>query len=173
MSDATTTPKHTDEPPAGDDATKPIAPLWMFKAINPIMKALLRSRLHRLLSGTLMLLTYTGRKTGVPYTIPIGYFVWDKDELMAFSSARWWMNLRDGTPVTLLLQGRQVEAIPTVIHERGAVINTLETFVERLGAPTAHKLMLGLPADRVPTQADVRAIPAGRTFVHFTIVKRF
>ena len=81
-----------------------------------------------------MLLTYTSRKTGTPYTIPIGYFVWDTDELMAFSSARWWTNVRDGTPVTLLLQGQQVEAIPTAIHERGAVIKTLEKFIERLGA---------------------------------------
>jgi hypothetical protein len=173
MSDVTTTPKHADGPPAGEEPVKPIAPLWLFKAINPIMKALLRSPLHRLLSGTLMLLTYTGRKTGRSYTIPIGYFVWDKDELMAFSSARWWTNVRDGTPVTLLLQGRQVEAIPTVIHERGAIINTLEKFIEQLGWQTARKLMLGLPADRAPTQADLRAIPTGRTFVHFKIVKRF
>jgi hypothetical protein len=92
---------------------------------------------------------------------------------MAFSSAHWWTNVRDGTPVTLLLQGRQVEAIPTVIHERGAVIKTLEKFIERLGAQAARKLMLGLPADRAPTQAGLRAIPTGRTFVHFKIVKRF
>jgi len=98
--------------------------------------------------------------------------VWDTDELMAFSSAHWWTNVRDGTPVTLLLQGRQVEAIPTVIHERGAIINTLEKFIEQLGWQTARKLMLGLPADRAPTQADLRAIPTGRTFVHFKIVKR-
>ena len=100
MSDAITTPNHTDRPPARDEAAKPIAPLWLFKAINPIMKGLLRSPLHRLLSGTLMLLTYTGRKTGTPYTIPIGYFVWDTDELMAFSSARWLGDRpRDGNPV--------------------------------------------------------------------------
>jgi hypothetical protein len=30
----------------------------------------------------------------------------------------------------------------------------------------------GLPADREPTQADLGSIPAGRTFIHFTIVKR-
>src|SRR4051794_9581129 len=121
MSDSTTTPKHTDRPPAGGEAAKPIAPLWLFKTINPIMTALLRSPLHRLLSGTLMLLTYTGRKTGQSYTIPIGYFAWHTDELMVFSSAGWWTNMRDGKPVTLLVKGRQVEAVPTVIHERSAV----------------------------------------------------
>jgi F420H(2)-dependent quinone reductase len=172
MSDTMTTPKHADRPPAGDEAAKPIAPLWIFKAMNPIMKGLLRSPLHRLLSRTLMLLTYTGRKTGKPYTIPIGYFVWDTDELIAFSSARWYTNLRDGKPVTLLLQGRQVEAVPTVIRERDAVIKTLEAFIKRLGWQTARKLMLGLPADREPTQADLGSNPAGHTCIHFTIVKR-
>lgn len=45
--------------------------------MNPIMKGLLRSPLHRLLSGTLMLLTYTGRKTGTPYTIAAhSAFMW-------------------------------------------------------------------------------------------------
>lgn len=173
MSDGTTTPKHADAPPAEDEAAKPVAPLWIFKAISPIMKALLRSPLHRLLSGALMLLTYTGRKTGKQYTIPIGYFAWDTDELMAFSSARWWTNVRDGKPVTLLVKGRQVEAVPTVVHEREAVIKTLEAFIERLGARMARRLMPGLPADREPTQADLHAIPAGRTFIHFKIVKRF
>ena len=58
--------------------------------------------------------------------------MWDKDELMAFTSARWGMNVRDGKPVRLLLRGQKVEAIPTVIQEREAVINTLEEFVKRL-----------------------------------------
>ena len=71
-----------------------------------------------------------------------------------------------------LVKGRQVEAVPTVIHERDAVIKTLEAFIERLGAQTARKLMLGLLADRAPMQADLRAIPTGRSFVHFKIVKR-
>jgi hypothetical protein len=70
-------------------------------------------------------------------------------------------------------QGHQVEAVPTVIHERHAVITTLEVFIERLGARMARMLILGLPADREPTQADLHAIPAGRTFIHFKIVKRF
>jgi hypothetical protein len=173
MSDATTTPKHVDDAPAGDEAAKPIAPLWMFKAINPIMKGLLRSPLHRLLSYALMLLTYTGRQTGKPYTIPIGYFAWDTDELIAFSSASWWKNVRNGKPVTLLLQGQKVEATAQVVRERGAFIKTIEEFIRRQGMQNARKLMLGLPADREPTQADLHAIPAGRTIIHFKITRRF
>ena len=61
-----------------------------------------------------MLLTYIGRKTGKQYTIPIGYFVWEEGELLSFSSARWWTNLSSSPPVTLLLKGSRVQAVPTV-----------------------------------------------------------
>jgi len=159
-------------PPAGDEAAKPLAPLWLFRALNPLMRALLRSPLHGLLSGMLMLLSYTGRKSGKVYTIPIGYFVWGTDELMAFTSARWWTNLRGGTPVTLLVKGQRLEAVPTVIHEREAVVGTLEEFITRLGLATARKLPVGLPADREPTQAELRAIPPNCTFIHFKISER-
>jgi hypothetical protein len=156
-------------PPAGDEAAKPLAPLWLFRALNPLMRALLRSPLHGLLSGMLMLLSYRGRKSGTVYTLPIGYFVWGEGELMAFTSARWWANLRDGAPVTLLLKRQRLQAVPTVIHEREAVIGTLEEFIGRLGLPTARKLPVGLPADRAPTPSELRAIPPNCTFVHFKI----
>ncbi len=166
------TTTHMQRPSAGNEAPKPAAPLWLFRAINPLMRALLRSPLHGLLSGMLMLLSYIGRKSGKSYTIPIGYFVWDNDELMAFSTARWWTNLRDGRPVTLLLKRQQVEAIPTVIHEREAVSATLEQFIARLGLAAARRLPIGLPTDRVPTEADLRAIPPHCTFIHFKIAQR-
>ena len=120
----------------------------------------------------LMLLSYTGRKSGKTYTIPIGYFVWGEGELMAFSTARWWTNLRGGTPVTLLVKGQQLNAVPTVIHEREAVIGTVEDFIKRRGLATARKLPLGLPTDREPTLAELRAIPSNSTFVRFKISER-
>lgn len=146
---------NTDRPQAGEEPGKPLAPLWIFEVMNPIMKGLLRSPLHRLLSGMLMLVTYKGRKTGRQYTIPIGYFVWGQGELMSFSSARWWTNLRGSPPVTLLLKGRRVQAVPTVIEEHEAVIDTLEEFIKRLGPRAARRLPIGLPRDREPTRDDL------------------
>jgi len=119
--------------------------------------------LHRLLDGTLVLLTYTGRKTGRQYTIPIGYFAWEEGELMSFSSARWWTNLRSSPPVTLLLKGHRVQAIPTVI-------DTLEEFIKRLGPRAARRLPIGLPRDREPTRDDLRNVPRGIALVQFQLV---
>ena len=169
MQNASFTPNTTDRPQAGEEPGKPLAPLWMFKIMNPVMKGLLRSPLHRLLDGTLVLLTYTGRKTGRQYTIPIGYFAWEEGELMSFSSACWWTNLRSKLPVTLLLRGRRVRAVPTVIEERDAVINTLEEFIKRLGPRVARRLPIGLPRDREPTRDDLRDVPRGIARVHFQL----
>src|SRR5206468_12338216 len=41
--------------------------------LNPVVAWLLRSPLHPLLSGALMLLQVTGRRTGRRYWIPVGY----------------------------------------------------------------------------------------------------
>ena len=166
MQNASLTPNTTDRPQTWKEPGKPLAPLWMFKIMNPVMKGLLRSPLHRLLDGTLVLLTYTGRKTGRQYTIPIGYFAWEEGELMSFSSARWWTNLRSSPPVTLLLKGHRVQAIPTVI-------DTLEEFIKRLGPRAARRLPIGLPRDREPTRDDLRNVPRGIALIHFRIVERF
>ena len=157
----------------GDEVAKPRAPLWIFKIANPLVSALLRSPLHGVMSNVLMLVTYKGRKSGKVFTHPIGYFEWDQDEVMAFtSSARWWVNMLEGKPVTLLLRGQQIEAIPTPIHEREAVVNTLEEFVKRLGAKKAQWLPIGLPADREPTRADFEAAPPGIALVHFKLLSK-
>ena len=169
MQDSFSIRNNTERPQAGEEPGKPLAPLWIFKVMNPIMKGLLRSPLHRLLSGTLMLITYTGRKTGKQYTIPIGYFAWGEGELMSFSSARWWTNLRGGTPVTLLLKGRRVQAVPTVIEKREAVIDTLEEFIKRLGPRAARRLPIGLPRYRESTRDDLRNVPRGIALVHFQL----
>jgi hypothetical protein len=91
-------------------------PVGLFRTLNPVVRALLRSPLRRLLSNRLMLLGYRGRRTGRRYTIPVGYFSWD-DGVLAFSSARWWVNLRDGRPAQLTIRGREHSATASVYDQ--------------------------------------------------------
>ena len=68
--------------------------------LNPIIAPVLRSRLHWLLSPSLMLITVTGRKTGRRYTIPGGYHqVSDAIVVMVAEapSKTWWRNYRTRT----------------------------------------------------------------------------
>ncbi len=77
---------------------------------NPVMKALLRSPLHRLLSGSTLLITVIGRKTGREYTFPVGYER-DGDRVTITvgwpEQKVWWRNLRDAGPVRLRIGGEE------------------------------------------------------------------
>lgn len=111
-----------------------------------------------------MLLSYVGRRTGRAFTIPVGYFPWGDDEVVAFSSRRWWVNLRDGRPVTLVIRGRHRVADPMVEGSLERRADLLQDVVRRHGPRAARRLYLGLPPDRPPSRAEaLRA--AGRTAV--------
>ena len=46
-------------------------PRLVIRFLNPLMRLLLRSPFHRLLSKQFMLLSVTGRKSGRTYTVPV------------------------------------------------------------------------------------------------------
>jgi deazaflavin-dependent oxidoreductase (nitroreductase family) len=89
----------------------------LFAIINPVMRFLLRSPLHWLMSSSLMLITYTGRKSGKVYTTPVRYLR-TNSSIQCFTSAdtKWWRNLRGGAEVTLTIQGEDKHFLAKVIE---------------------------------------------------------
>jgi hypothetical protein len=86
--------------------------------INPIVRAVLRSRAHPLLSRGLMLITVTGRKTGRTYTIPVGYLTMDDAILILVSEPSrktWWRNYLEPGPIGLRLRGRELHGTAFVL----------------------------------------------------------
>ncbi len=137
---------------------------------NKVIRPLLASRFHKVLSGRLMLLTYNGRKSGREYTIPIGYFDWDPGTVLAMSSQLGWIpSMRSGPTVRLRIRGREHSAVPTVIEEDTQVAAVLREFVNRTGPKAAKGLMLGLPGDRQPTDEEVLAAAAKTRLVRFRL----
>ena len=108
----------TGGPPSSGNVGRP-APAHL-RFMNSVMRRLLKSPVHRLLSGQLMLLEYTRRVSGQTYAIPIGYFAWDGGSILSISGSRWWKNLRDGRPVLLLVRGVRHTAVPVVIESAGS-----------------------------------------------------
>jgi len=97
---------------------------FLNRFVNPVVAAVLRSRLHGLLSGRLLLLTYTGAVSGASHTIPAAYG--EREGLLeirvgAPEEKRWWRNLRGGAPVELRLRGRRVMATAEAIESEGSV----------------------------------------------------
>jgi deazaflavin-dependent oxidoreductase (nitroreductase family) len=93
------------------------------KLYNPIVIWLLRSPLHGLMSGSTMLITFSGRKSGKSYTTPVNY-VWDDRTLLVVSprDRLWWRNLRGGAPVTVRVRARNLRGVGRVFEGEEAVV---------------------------------------------------
>lgn len=110
---------------------------------NAVLKPLLRSPLHFVISRGLMLITFTGRKTGRQYTTPVAYGR-QGDTLYFFSGKdrKWVNNLRGGAPVTLRLQGRDVPGRAEVCPEDETSRALLKAMYPRLSADKAAQMLM-------------------------------
>jgi deazaflavin-dependent oxidoreductase (nitroreductase family) len=84
--------------------------------INQAMKFVLKSPAHGMVSKSVLLITFTGRNSGKTYTTPVSYSQ-AGDQVFIFTHANWWKNLRNDTPVTLRLQGRELRGLADVVAE--------------------------------------------------------
>jgi deazaflavin-dependent oxidoreductase (nitroreductase family) len=78
--------------------------------VTETMKFLLRSPMHGMVSKTVLLITFTGRKSGKSFTTPVDYSQ-EGDQVTIFSHANWWKNLRGGAPVSVHIQGRELKGL--------------------------------------------------------------
>lgn len=138
-------------------------------AVNPFVAAILRSPLHRLLSKQVLLLTYTGRKTGARYTFPVGYSR-EGDTLTIVSTRHWWQNLRSGAPVIVRLQGRRRTARADVIAEPDAVLAEVERLVARYGRrDVSRRMYLALDTTPPPTRDELARALRGWVVIHLRL----
>jgi hypothetical protein len=75
---------------------------------DTVVAALLRSPLHRVLSGSTGLVRYTGRRTGRVVQTPTQYARQGREVVILVGHPErkaWWRNFRDGRDLDLLLAG--------------------------------------------------------------------
>jgi deazaflavin-dependent oxidoreductase (nitroreductase family) len=126
------------------------------RRINVPMRAVLGLPFKTPLSTRLMLVFYTGRKTGRKYRQPVSY-VRDGDTLLTPGGGKWKLNLRDGEPVRLRLAGRKVLARPQLVRDAAEVdrllrhmmahnprLSSFVPFIERDGSIARDKLATAL-----------------------------
>lgn len=121
---------------------------------NSFMSGLLRSPLHGLMSGSMLLIGVTGRRTGRQYVTPVNYLR-DGDDLLIFSlrARSWWRNARGGA-VTLRLRGADVNGRAQVIEDEAGVAETLTVCLGR--APNmARAFSVRLDAQGRPLAEDI------------------
>lgn len=146
-------------------ASRPTVPGY----VNRIVKALLRSPLHRVMSRNTMLLTYTGRKSGRPYAVAVRYLRSD-GVITCFTDSRWWINLRGGAPVELLIAGTSVSGIATPVEDRESVAARLTAFLHAVpGDSKYYGVRRG--ADGTPVEDDIRAAAEYTTVIDIAITR--
>lgn len=102
----------------------------MNNPFNPFMLWLLRSPFHLLLSSVVMVITYTGRKSGKTYSLPVNYIRVGENLLtISLSKRTWWRNLRRGAAVTLRLRGKELPARAEVFEDSTSVVQGLAELV--------------------------------------------
>jgi deazaflavin-dependent oxidoreductase (nitroreductase family) len=131
---------------------------------NPIMMWVLRSPLHGMLSGSTMIITYTGRKSGKVFSTPVNYvrggnLLWT----ISFRHRTWWKNLRD-SPVALRIQGKDLTGTARAITDPQEVKTNLMAYLQK--APqVARYIGVRLDANGRPELEDVAEAAKTRVMV--------
>ena len=148
-------------------------PEAFLRVVNPIMKLLLRTPFAGPARNQLMVVNFTGRKSGRHYSIPLSAHRIDNN-LYAVTSAPWKMNFRDGATAEVLVGGKTTTMRGELIRDPAVVADLSHRIAESYGAKRAQRTMgLKFRDQRVPTLeefteaterehiAAVRLTPAG------------
>jgi hypothetical protein len=114
------------------------------RMVNVPMRAVLRLPFPTPLSANLMLVAYTGVKSGRAYLQPVSY-ARDGDTLLTPGGGRWTLNLKGSRPVRLRLRGRTAPAHADLVSDPAEVERLLEVIA--VGNPRAMRF---LPIPRRP-----------------------
>lgn len=143
----------------------------IFKVLNPIVKAILTSPLHFIMSGNVVLLKFTGRKSGRELSTPVSYRIVD-DSIHCFTDQvnYWWRNLDNVDSIELVLKGKLRTGKPTVVNKDSVVI--AKAFGDFLTAlpRSAGFSDVRLDKDKLPNKDDVERAAKGLVFIEVKLM---
>jgi hypothetical protein len=123
----------------------------MMRYVNMFMRPALSLPFPTPLSANLMLISYTGVKSGKAYRQPVSY-ARDGETLLTPGGGRWTGNLKGGRPVRLRLRGKTVPAHADLVDDPGEVERLLGVIA--VGNPRATRFI------PLPRRPDGRLEPA-------------
>lgn len=128
---------------------------------NLFVPFLLRSPLHFLLSGSVMLVTFTGRSSGKVYTTPVEYL--QEGSTVSLFTRRervWWKNLQNGAAVTVRVRGRDRRGHASASSDPAATAAAFQRLHPHMSVAddfAATTVMVQIALDEAPHQADPRS----------------
>jgi hypothetical protein len=102
----------------------------ILRVVNVPMRLALRLPFRTPLNAKLMLLSFTGRKTGRAYLQPVSY-VPDGDTLLTPAGGKWKLNLNEGEPIRVWLRGSKTWARPEFVRDPEEIDRLLRLMMTR------------------------------------------
>jgi len=103
----------------------------IIRKLNPLIAVILRSPLHSMMSKTVLLITFTGRKSGKQYTTPVSYSQ-EGGTVYVFTNGDWWKNLQGGAQVSLWLRGQELNGFALAVSDdKQRIADGLGLFLSR------------------------------------------
>lgn len=137
---------------------------------NPFMKVLLRSPFHGIASGSVLLLSFAGCRSGKHYILPVSYVRVGSNLIVVSDRERmWWRNLRGGVPVTVYLQGQRRQAHATIALEPDGTAAQWLPYLEQNAGLTRQLGLAKQPASQL-TPAAISNVIQRRVMLQIQLV---
>ncbi|KOX23333.1 MULTISPECIES: nitroreductase/quinone reductase family protein [unclassified Streptomyces] len=137
------------------------------KVVNPVVR---RLAARGKAGDTLLILHFTGRKSGRPFDVPAGYHLVD-GRVTVFTNSGWRHNFAGGRDIHVTLHGARRPARAVLVAEPDEVTTVYRGLITELGpAKAQRRLGIRINVDRVPSYDEIReAVTAsGLSMIHVT-----
>jgi hypothetical protein len=129
-------------------------PQAVLRVINPLLRAALRAPLLGSALKDFMIVTFTGRKTGRRFAVPVSAHHIN-GELYVLLNAGWKHNFRDGAPAEVRYGGSSTAMTGQLITDSAVVAELARRAAVSYGARKAQRSMgLKFRDGEIPTAAD-------------------
>ena len=138
----------------------------LFVIINVVVRALLQSPLHFLASKSLLLIHYTGRKSGRSYCTPVRYSrEGDKLRCLTSEEIQWWRNVQARPNVSLVVRGTGSSYVARVtVNDPERIQGMLASFLAQYPQDAAYQEI------RLNADGSLNAEDLARASLHAVVV---
>ncbi len=116
-------------------------PRILFKILNPLMKLILNTPLYGGLGKRVMILSFTGRKSGKRYSTPVAY-VWEGERVIVVTYSPWRNNFKEPAPVQMRIQGKSVSGTAVLVNDPVRIKQILHTLMLTNGKEMMQRMGL-------------------------------
>jgi hypothetical protein len=142
----------------------------LYRVINPVVKKILRSPLHGVLSPNTLLLEFTGRKSGRKLSTPVSYHSsGGVAHCFTRKSFVWWKNLNSGEPVYVTIKGKRHLVNPEVEAENSEIKGqALRHFLRAVPRDAPHS-GVSLDTNGDPSVHDIHRVVSDMVYVRLPL----